>query len=115
VAYPTVQPPLRRKARSPLQSGTSLTVLVIALLVAIALAVAGVLAFEHGITSSSFPSYVEGEPEYSVVRYSGPWITGGIFVVGAAMLVLGMVGKTIASRISSFRQPVHRSYRGAAS
>ncbi len=69
-------------------------------------AVFAVLLFDKGAVPHPFPSYVEGEPAYEVVRYSGPWIAGGIALGGVAALLLVAAIKRLLRRGGPAASPV---------
>jgi hypothetical protein len=56
---------------------------VVAALGTVALVVAAVLLFRHGVRGDHFPPYVSGASSTVITRYSAPWIAGA---AGAALL-----------------------------
>lgn len=62
-------------------------------LVCLALLVAAVLAYRHGVRDDSFPPFVAGTSRTTITRYSGPWIA----VAAGALLGAGLIAIRVAA------------------
>jgi hypothetical protein len=82
-------------------------------LIAVGSAVAAAPVFRHGIVASPFPSYIDGEPPYEVLRYSAPWIAGGMALGGLAVLLL-VIAVDLTVRRRPRRGPVAVTARSGA-
>ncbi len=62
-------------------------------LVGIGCVAGAIVLYRHGIAAHPFPSWVDGEADYQVERYSGPWVVGamGLGGLGVVLFVLAVV------------------------
>ena len=99
----------------PHRRTTGPTAVVLVLLLGVACVVAGIVLYRHGIVANPFPSYVDKEPAYAVVRYSAPWIAGGLAIAGLGVLLIlaavAMLGPAIRQSATPRVPPVPRSLR----
>lgn len=65
----------------------------------VALIVAAVLLFRHGIRSNDFPAYATGTTRTVIQRYSGPWIGAAALAALLAGLCLTSCGADLFRRV----------------
>jgi hypothetical protein len=63
---------------------------IVAATLAVVSLVLAVPVYRHGVIPGRFPSWVAGAADYTVERYSGPWVTGAFGLVLLAVVALAV-------------------------